>query len=202
MGHPAQTWGKDSRATAKECKGQCGQVLPIDAFAIKNGKTGLRRSFCRDCHNVATREAKHANREKTRAANAAYRAAHREELAERQRRWRLDNPEAYQAIHSKWKSGNTESVNASTHKRRAAIKGNGGAWTATEWKDLKARYDHRCLMCQRQEPEISLTVDHVVPIDKGGPNVIENIQPLCKSCNSKKHRGIIDLRPLTQSTLL
>ena len=45
-------------------------------------------------------------------------------------------------------------------------------------------------MCQQIKP---LTVDHVVPISKGGSNDISNIQPLCCNCNSKKNAKQIDL---------
>lgn len=83
---------------------------------------------------------------------------------------------------------------ASQHRYRAKKRGNGGRYTAQEWRGLKAQYHYRCLCCDKQEPEIQLTVDHVIPISLGGPNVISNIQPLCLLCNSRKSNKHIDYR--------
>jgi 5-methylcytosine-specific restriction endonuclease McrA len=41
---------------------------------------------------------------------------------------------------------------------------------------------------------VKLTVDHVIPISMDGSNNIENIQPLCRECNSAKHTQTIDFR--------
>lgn len=80
---------------------------------------------------------------------------------------------------------------AKSHQRRARISENGGAFTSEEWDILCARYDHRCLCCGAQK---RLTIDHVVPISKGGGNDISNIQPLCLSCNARKSSAIVDYR--------
>jgi 5-methylcytosine-specific restriction endonuclease McrA len=66
-----------------------------------------------------------------------------------------------------------------------------GSYSEQEWTELKAKYCNRCLCCGEVKP---LTVDHVVPLSKGGSNLIENIQPLCKPCNSAKGTQIIDYR--------
>lgn len=178
--------------THKTC-GRCQQLLPLESFPPRSDAASGIRSVCLSCKREAATEYREAHREKLRQRAASYREAHAAELSERQRVWRLEHPNDYRAIHSKWKSGNKDSVNAATHRRRSTLNG-AGSFTAAEWAALKAQYDHRCLACKRQEPEIRLTVDHVKPLSRGGLNTIANIQPLCKSCNSAKYRNELDLR--------
>jgi HNH endonuclease/NUMOD3 motif len=76
-------------------------------------------------------------------------------------------------------------------QRRALVRGAQGSFSMEEWKLLKEEYNFTCPACFRSEPEIVLTFDHVVPLVKGGSNYISNIQPLCRSCNAKKHDKLI-----------
>lgn len=87
-----------------------------------------------------------------------------------------------------------EKVRALAHKRRTQKTQAGGFFTDKEWVALKEQYGFSCLCCYKKEPEIKLTADHIVPVSKGGTSNIDNIQPLCKSCNCKKHDKIIDYR--------
>ena len=51
--------------------------------------------------------------------------------------------------------------------------------------------DKKCLKCGCTT---NLTVDHIVPINKGGENKISNLQTLCRSCNSSKSNKFKDYR--------
>ena len=42
---------------------------------------------------------------------------------------------------------------------------------------------YRCVTCKTH---LNLTCDHVIPESKGGPTTFENLQTMCKSCNSRK----------------
>ena len=59
-----------------------------------------------------------------------------------------------------------------------------GSFTFDEWYALCQKYEFRCLRCGEQN--VKLTVDHVVPLSKGGSHWISNLQPLCGPCNSSK----------------
>lgn len=53
------------------------------------------------------------------------------------------------------------------------------------FKTLLNKYNFTCIHCGEKE-EKKLTIDHILPISKGGGDEIDNLQILCRSCNSKK----------------
>src|SRR5262249_18005029 len=65
---------------------------------------------------------------------------------------------------------------------------------------LVKKYYSRCLCCRAKSR--SLVPDHVVPLAKGGPHHISNIQPLCSRCNSIKGTNSVDYRPTDMSRWL
>jgi 5-methylcytosine-specific restriction endonuclease McrA len=76
--------------------------------------------------------------------------------------------------------------------RKNRLRANGGTLTRAEWLALCDKYDGRCLACGEKKP---LTIDHVIPVSKGGRHSIENVQPLCRVCNNRKRCDTTDYRP-------
>ena len=111
--------------------------------------------------------------------NRQYYKEHQEERAEYQRQYRVEHPEVY-----------AEQV----RRDRARRYGLTDSFTEQEWVSLKKSFGCHCLSCGRQEPEIRLTRDHVVPLVEGGSDTIDNIQPLCGPCNSHKGTKTADYR--------
>ncbi len=99
------------------------------------------------------------------------------------------------AYQREWRKDNRDKVRAAWHRRRAKHRAAGRSFTAEQWSLLKEYYNHTCLCCGRQEPEIKLTPDYVIPLGPLGTGEISNIQPLCISCNSVKGAKTIDYRP-------
>jgi 5-methylcytosine-specific restriction endonuclease McrA len=59
-----------------------------------------------------------------------------------------------------------------------------GQITPAEWRVILDHWQHRCAYCRAVGP---LTMDHVVPLAKGGRHAADNLVPACPSCNSGKH---------------
>ncbi len=69
----------------------------------------------------------------------------------------------------------------------------GEHFTAREWLALLERYGCVCLACGASE---DLRVDHIIPLSLGGSNRIDNVQPLCETCNNLKGASVRDYRPM------
>lgn len=144
------------------------------------------------------------NRDRIAARRRADYAANRAVEQERSRRWVADNPDkavaakiAYRVKHRDRVRARNRIIQSRTDpdgtrarlreaNRRARKAGNPGSIGVTprDWLRMVAIYGHRCAYCGQRPP--SLTLDHVIPVARGGRHAIGNAVPACSSCNSSK----------------
>lgn len=182
----------------KKCS-RCKQDKPAttdEFYTQRRNRDGLYGQ-CKECVRKASRQWRSDNPVRAMEANREWCAKNPEHTREVWRRnkarWRENPKNAKKDIEvsKRWARENPDKHNAVTQRRAARRRGNGGSYTAKEWQDLCAQYDYRCLCCGECK---TLTPDHIVPVSKGGTSYISNIQPLCLSCNHKKHAKHIDYR--------
>jgi len=128
-----------------------------------------------------------------------WRAENSERARERVRRWRAENPEKYSAHKRHRGAENAEQHRTRSRQRRARKRSVMGDFTSEQFKTLCAHFKHHCLKCGRPR---RLEADHVIPLAWADRleykdvalNDIENVQPLCKPCNSGKRDTYVDYR--------
>lgn len=172
----------------------CSQKCSRRARYIRNRDTSLERQRVYAANNREQvleskkryyRENKEYFIDKAKEYNKAHPDKHKEWNTNSNRRRVEENPREFRARHV------TIAANVMAKKRGVA-----GRLTYKEWLDLCDKYGNKCLRCGRID--VKLTIDHVIPLNPGS-NTIDNIQPLCGSCNSTKRRRTIDYRPDCQS---
>jgi 5-methylcytosine-specific restriction endonuclease McrA len=85
---------------------------------------------------------------------------------------------------------------AHAHAARARNVGASGFTTGEQITARIAYYGGRCYLCG----EPATTIDHVIPLARGGSNWPANLRPCCRSCNATKGRRLLaelpdELRP-------
>ena len=195
----------------KYCK-RCKKTKPVSEFSKdKYNKNGLRNQCRKCCSEIFSAWRKRTSRD----------IKAKSRLKERRRRYYLKNRE--KIINKSKAYGLSESGREVIRKRRERNKdkilkqkresyqrnkasyriwsragkarkaGAIGSFGLKEWTDLISQFDDHCVCCW---DTVKLTMDHVVPVSMGGTNCISNIQPLCKTCNSRKRTETVDYRPI------
>ena len=68
-----------------------------------------------------------------------------------------------------------------------------GSVSTTAWLSMLVKHEFRCAGCNKRHGEplpgrkkVVLSLDHILPLDKGGFHLPFNVQPLCLDCHALK----------------
>lgn len=174
----------------KRCT-KCGETKPLTEFHKDTKRKDGLHPWCGQCkrsyaYNYVrdpafkqkNRDRRAANLDRAREYSRNWHKAHKTESREIQRKWRqTPNGKRYALHHS--------------YLRRAQTKT--GDVTTAQLRELSERQAH-CAYCKRKfTAKLLATIDHVIPVSKGGLHTISNIVLACKSCNSRKNGTITHL---------
>lgn len=171
----------------KQCR-KCRMIFSMDNFPLRSD-TNKPRSICRACNAIKSRLWVKSHPENRKIITKRYRENHKEQTRIYKSHYRMINKEKINASDRRRYKLSPEKDQAKARNRRGRIAG--GIITADEWASLLELYGGKCLCCESTD---SITMDHIKPLSAGGMHVIPNVQPLCRSCNSKKRGSYLDLR--------
>ncbi|MGL5922118.1 HNH endonuclease [Chroococcidiopsis sp.] len=135
--------------------------------------------------NKQRRKYRAKKREYFRKYYARYYAANKESIKKYRADYRSKNKERVKLWIEKWeKSFKAKIANQRKRENRRKIKRNNYSFPYTS-EQLKQRFkdfDNKCVYCG----ELATSIDHFIPLSKGGTDTLSNLVPACCRCNGRK----------------
>lgn len=177
---------------SKPCK-KCGQTKPLTDFhknpLIKDG----HKNSCKECESLHYKIYREKNprvvtkEQKERWGRNRLLNTPSEDSRAASREWYYKNKDRHRAAHKKYLSKNP-GLNASYVSKYQARKRGNGVFDIRK-KELKRLRLGPCFYCG--ENKSRMTIDHIIPIKRGGTHSIGNLVSACGSCNSSKRDKFI-----------
>lgn len=110
------------------------------------------------------------------------REKHRDYYRDLAKAWRLANPERSKSLINAWRKTNKDQVRALNRAYRSRKYNANGTASSEEILNRVLFYGGCCVYCNGPFESI----DHAIPLSRGGTHWPANLYPACTSCNSRK----------------
>lgn len=115
-----------------------------------------------------------------------YYKKNREKVLKREAIRYRENPDVIKERVKRWRELNKDMVREQSRVKRVRKANSHGSHTIGDFYKVCEEFEWECSYCGCELNKRSATEDHVIPLVKGGTDLIKNIVPACRSCNSSK----------------
>lgn len=156
-----------------------------------------REYYCnhKDQKRIYNRKYRLDHKKQLNAKRRQYRKCHKRERREESRKYRKNHKEHRSDYNREYYQTETGRLNHKMckHRRRARkLAADGDGISAEQWQRILKSQKNKCNLCHKRFTKSrSATMDHIIPLSKGGTHSSVNIQALCGSCNSSKQAKIM-----------
>lgn len=199
----------DNSTELKRCT-KCKELKPFSEFYKEKRNNDSPRPWCKECSKKYDRIQYQKNKEQKKEKSKQnykknkeerkeyykkYYKDHKQEKKERSKLYYIKNKDTI--LEKTTKYGKTEKgklIYANKNHNRRIQKQKTERYnriTLDQWKKIIESQNNKCAHCGcKFIDEIKPTMDHILPLSKGGEHTSANIQALCQSCNSSKCNSI------------
>ena len=153
----------------------CGEWLvanTVNFYKHKTGKYGVG-SKCKECKKRYDKQWQQVNRDRKAENNKRWLEANREKKAEIQKRY-YQSPQGQVAYFNSYQ------------RRRIKEEQQGRGVTKDQWREMMNFFDWKCAYSGETLTKDTRSIDHIVPLNSGGDNMIWNCVPMTRNLNSSK----------------
>ena len=194
-----------TKCSTKLCP-RCQSDKPVGEFGRNRTRGDGLQGYCKVCTREYTREYRADDPERRKGYDRKHYQNNKEGEYLRLKQWRKENPDKHLEQNRKWNRENKEKkqerarerhqenpdVNRNKKSRRRAKQAGNEVGYKHGLVDVIISQNGICVgfgiypNCEYGSDNIRWTEDHIIPIDLGGPDRADNIQAMCKRCNSSK----------------
>lgn len=195
-----------TRIEMKRCR-SCGVDKPLTEFSWQRGK---RRANCKPCEATEQNERYKVAPEKYRKISLEWARRNPDKVKARYKLWYENNREYALGQCRIYNAARKDGQREYNHKRRTAPgfnqeyyqkhrkqaiqnaarrrarRANAPVVEKINVSEIVARDSSTCYLCGRILEINEVTLDHVVPLARGGSHINENLRVACRSCNGRK----------------
>ena len=176
----------------KDCQHLCHQ-LHAAYLSPRRQREDAYREEVRAKWRADWRKHKEQYRPAHNLRNHAYYKTHSEELKAYIKQWRKQNPEKCKEMRDHWNAEHPDRAKqfrSNANRRRTARLAAAEMETIDAWA-IAERENWHCHICHRLVSKKRFTLDHLIPVSRGGPHVAWNLALAHHSCNARRGPGRI-----------
>jgi 5-methylcytosine-specific restriction endonuclease McrA len=181
---PAVTFATSKRGRSSQCracKSAADKLRYATDAAFRDraiARATARRAEKPEETRAATLRAYYKRAEYYKRENRAWRRSHKDVMRAHAAAWVAANPQRRRDVSRNY-----------AHRRRALMRAAMVRLVTVD--EVVARcevFGGACAYCRRSfSSALPMTIDHVIPISRGGPHILSNLRPACAPCNSSKN---------------